>query len=205
MPQVDELRETQHHVDSKPDDRELKRALDHCVRAKYDAVAFDAHGAVKWLDLFKEDYRLILVEENPTITLALTSAERAQRTMAQAKIDHHFRDRYVKELEASCSQLREAQGLLNGMIPQLAAKVAAKKREEDDRAREAEDRARKERVDRFRWRVGTVIAIVAILSTTAGWVVKSYFDYKAAKLHSEEVKAAQVRQTPAPLPAPTKP
>lgn len=167
IPQADELQEPQHH---NQDATELKRALDHCVRAKYDAVAFDAHGAVKWLDLFKEDYSLILHEETSGLQDALRSAEDARRTMAFCRVNPNQREAYAAALDQSCALLRHAEDTLEALKPQLNAR-------RDKQKRELEEKQRQERVARFRWIVGLIVT--AIFSATAIGIVKMVLDSKS--------------------------
>ena len=180
-PQLDELKEAQHHYADPVDgaDREIARAIDHCKRAKYDAIAFDAHGAIRWLDLFKEDYRLILGEDILGLPDALLAANDAEAIIVFGKANANRRAEHLNTLDQLCLNLQNAERFLEALRCKLNAKRNAKQAELEERQRAQEDKKRQDRTTRFRWIVGLIVT--AITSAAAIGIVKLYVDAKATQ------------------------
>jgi len=122
--QLDEATESQHHDANEKQwaDREIRRAIDHCRRAKYDAIAFDVHGAIEWLELFKRDYRLILDQDIVGLPEALHVAEDAKRVIVYGEANPSLRERHLTTLDQSCAVLKNSLNSLESLRFQLNAK-----------------------------------------------------------------------------------
>ena len=180
IPQEDAARESQHHSDGGNGiGRDIERAIDHCKRAKYDAIAIDVAAVKKWLEVFKEDYRLILDETIPGLEEGVRAADEADRMINICDANPNDRSKYAEKLDELCASLHNAERVLESKRFQLNAKrdrrikeeeearlKAELEREERERkaAREEEDR----RVSRRRWVIGSVVFGILGLLTTIG-------------------------------------
>jgi hypothetical protein len=156
--QLDESNELQHHDPPKDRqsnfDRELRRAIDHCKRAKYDAIEYDTVVCQEQLNLFKRDYRLVIADDIEGMATALKTANAAQRLLASGEANPVRREQYLDSLDEVCNQLLESIDGLEALRPILNAKL------------ERKQNAR-------RWAMFTIaIAILAALAGSAAAVAK---------------------------------
>jgi len=117
-----------HHAPPRPGEDpqklEIRRAIDHCRRGRYDAVEYDTMTCLLELDLFKNDYRFVLGDDVPGLPAALKVARIAQRLVEDGKepTRHKRRENGLDELEQECNSLTEAYRGLDDLRPVLNAK-----------------------------------------------------------------------------------
>lgn len=124
IPQLDEAFESQHHEPRGSRSvfaLEVRRAIDHCKRAKYDAIEFDTVICNERLDLFKKDYRLIFADNIDGLLEALKAAREAQKLLASGKANRSRREIYLADLDSVCERLLAAQDNLEVLRPVLNA------------------------------------------------------------------------------------
>jgi hypothetical protein len=187
---LDENLEAQDHQGNESGEnsvaKEIRRATDHCKRARYDAIEYDTTKCGELFDEFRAKYESIFSEDVYGLKDALRAGGEA-RALVEANANlKQRRDDVIQQLDVACNKFRDAVAQLIHCTPMLSARIE------------------KKRTERFRFILKTALVVVGILSATAGWMVKSYFDYKASKYRSQE--AAVVQHGPAPaLPAPVLP
>jgi hypothetical protein len=171
--QTDETDTTQSHDSDHPgeshSDAEVRRATDHCKRARYDAIEYETIQRLKKVTLFQEDYRLVISPEMPKVNEALQAAYDAQQMVEgePGKDPDPRREKNLDALDRLCESLKLAERGLATIRPVLNIKL--------------EDRQRQDRTSRRRWIATTIIAVLALLSASAIGITKIYLDaHKAA-------------------------
>jgi len=181
--QTDETDTTQSHDSDRPGeshpDAEVRRATDHCKRARYDAIEYETIQRLKKVTLFQEDYRLVISPEMPKVNEALQAAYDAQQMVEgePGKEPDPRREKNLDVLDKLCESLKLAERGLATIRPILNTK-------REEKQREQEERQRQERVTKFRWQVGIAITVLGILCTTTFGIVKILSDAKGASPQS---------------------
>jgi hypothetical protein len=121
-PQPDE---NEHHAVPQPGDdpaeTEIRRAIDHCRRGRYDAIEYDTLVYLERMNLFKKDYRFVLGEEIAGLPAALQTARKAQDLVEDGhdSAKHKRREQGLDELDQTCSTLITAYKNLDALRPIL--------------------------------------------------------------------------------------
>lgn len=171
-----------HHDDDRPGDDsaqlEIRRAIDHCKRARYDAIEYETLQRLKKINLFLDDYRLVLSPEMPGVQEALEAAYDAQQLVSgvdqgprRAEVAKQAsslpeptkqsrpnprRERDLDRLDGACGALRAAERKLALLRPALNIKLEQKKRAD----------AKQEKVERWA-KYGVIIAALTAACTIA--------------------------------------
>lgn len=176
----DEAEEDQDHDSvhsSNTSDTEVRRAIDHCKRAKYDAIEFDTIVCLERCDEFIEEYRQIIADDIPGLPEALRGARSAQATILEARNDNSRRGEYLDELDKNCAVVLRAYDALDALRPILNAKrerlAENNLKAELDKANTATVEARSKAHAYRMWLVGIVVAVIAaaaaLATTAAHW------------------------------------
>ncbi len=132
IPAINELRYAGYHLlyalsdGGEPPDSQLRKAINHCRRASYEAAEAGLLTALDRVKLFQDDYRTIVISEVlPNWTEILTQAEACKAVLVQSRQkgekrheDYSLLMSKFRELVQHCSILASSRDELNKKIVQ---------------------------------------------------------------------------------------